>query len=107
MSESTLKYLLEGFNSLSKDYRHVAVKLESRWGTESCHIYLKNLLNKNEEREGFDTDIYSILMIMYMIHLKKYGDFKRPLILSNPNIDLESVGINFVNEFHPSQIGSL
>jgi len=83
--------LLECLDEIYKNYKHVAIKIESYWGTEICHEYLLYLLIKDRDREGFTFGTYMMLMALYVIHSEQFSDFDKPLQLSEMNIKSESI----------------
>lgn len=68
----------------------ISVRIESSWGTERGHQYLKKLLVKDRSnRQGFDVNSYMMLMHLYLLHVEEYGDFNSPLVIrNNSNIKL-------------------
>lgn len=84
------EFIVKSLFTLSKQYKNIATKIESTWGTERCHSYLTTLLN-SDDRRGFDQDIYSLLMLMYSVHRDQYSDYGKPLTLGHMNINLQSL----------------
>lgn len=96
-----LKYanlLLHYLDTLYKKYKHVSIKIESYWGTELCHTYLRYLLIKENDREieriGFDFAEFQIIMSLYIIHVKQFGNFGNPVLLDDINLNVESICYN-------------
>ena len=88
MDELTCKFLVYNLAEIYKLFPHVAVKIESLWGTKRGHDYLKSLLVKSRpERHGFPLDVYEILLNIYVLHSTQAGDFGEPLILQKMNVD--------------------
>jgi hypothetical protein len=67
-------HLLTSLEVLYKHHKHVAVKIESTWGTQACDELLHNYLVKNRNnRQGFCPSVYKELVNLYLLHSKKYG----------------------------------
>lgn len=94
MQQRCAKILLENLDIVYKGHKQVAVKLESYWGSELCHRYLKYLLVKEcvendderQDRTGFKYDVYVTILALYVMHVKLYTDFGTPVTLKHPNI---------------------
>ena len=55
------RHLIDVFYTLYKRHRHVAVKLETHWGTEEAHHLFQRYLAKDRtQRQGFDPDVYAL-----------------------------------------------
>lgn len=73
-------------------YKHIAIKIESNWSTESAHNYMQSVLNKNRSfRRGLPPDIFKTVFMLYLLHVEMYGNWNAPLILIHPNV---SVGVD-------------
>lgn len=83
--------LLEYLDTIYKKYKHVAIKLESYWGTELGHRYLKYLLLRDRDREGFDFETYVMLMALYVMHSNDFTSFNDPLLLDDLNLNADSI----------------
>lgn len=58
----------------------IAVQIESGWGTEEAHRYIKSLLCPNRKgRKGFDFETYCCLIQIYLMHCADVGDFGDPI----------------------------
>lgn len=83
------RYLIDTLNIIYKKHKHVSVKLEAHWGTEYGHFLFQTYLAKDRDhRIGFDLNVYALLVTLYIIHENVYGDFDRPVIIVNPNVNL-------------------
>lgn len=87
--------LVKYLDEIYTQYKHVSVKLESYWGTELCHQYLRYLLvnDRNDDREGFDFKIYVLIVSLYIIHAKEFGNFDDPVQLDDLNFDINTIHI--------------
>ena len=75
--------MLDSLAVLYKHHTHVAVKLESTWGTDRCDDLFHEYLVKNRDgRQGFCPSIYKEILNLYLIHAKKYGSKYRILDVS-------------------------
>lgn len=95
MQQRYAEVLLKNLDVLYKHHKQVAIKIESYWGTELCHRYIKYLLVKEcvndstdprEDRVGFEYDVYVVILTLYVLHVKLYTDFGHPVTLHNPNL---------------------
>lgn len=69
-----LPLMLSSLNVLYKHHKHVAVKIESTWGTERCDTALHEYLIKNRlQRLGFCPSVYKEILNLYILHKSKYG----------------------------------
>lgn len=73
------------------DLKHLAIKIESQWGTPSAHTYMVSLLSKDRPvRRGLPTEIYKSVFLLYSLHLEMYGAWDLPVAqLSQPNVCLK------------------
>ena len=94
MQQRCAELLLANLDIIYKHHKQVGVKIESYWGTELCHDYLCYLLVKGckfddssrQDRAGFTYDVYVVLLTLYVMHIKLYTDFGKPVTLVEPNI---------------------
>ena len=86
-------FVIHAFKLLPYDNHKIAVNLECKWGTLECHRYFKELLTNHnrESRQGFFHETYSMLILLYCVHMEAYGDFGEPLVLSSANLDTSSL----------------
>lgn len=86
MNNTTLTRL-NSLTALYKHHRHVAVKIESTWGTPKCHNLLVNYLIKDRDhRTGFTHEVYKEIITLYLLHKQRYNyedDFRYNLELLN------------------------
>lgn len=73
-----------------KQHKHVAVKIESNWGTPKCDDLLYEYLIKNrDERKGFCPNVYKEIFNLYVLHYKKYGT-KHTLVTEELNVNVNT-----------------
>lgn len=69
-----ISLMLVSLEVLYKRHKHVAVAIESSWGTSRCDDLLYEYLYKNrDERTGFCPSVYKEILNLYVIHSKKYS----------------------------------
>jgi len=87
------EFCIAVLDELKKLYVHwpkISTHIESNWGSARGHEYLKSLLIKDREyRGGFQIDDFLIIMKLYLLHEKNYGNFDSPLIVTNTNLTVE------------------
>lgn len=81
--------MLTSLNVLYKTHKHVAVKIESTWGTERCDKLLYECMVKDREhRLGFCPSIYKEILNLYVLHRSKYGS-KYSVLDKDLNVDVK------------------
>lgn len=66
--------MFASLQALYKQHRHVAVKIESNWGTSRCDdLFYDYLIKNRDERSGFCPSMYKEILNLYIIHNKIYG----------------------------------
>lgn len=82
--------MLTSLEVLYKQHKHVAVKIESTWGTSHCDNLLYEYLIKNrDERQGFCPSVYKEILNLYVIHSGKYGSKHLVLALNGLNVKID------------------
>lgn len=83
-----LSSMLASLDVLYKNHRHVAVKIESSWGTGQCDDRLHSYIVKNrDERIGFYPCVYKEILNLYILHSKKYGS-KYSMLVATSNLNV-------------------
>lgn len=70
----TAALMLTSLDVLYKNHKHVAVKIESTWGSPRCDDLLNSYLVKDRDlRLGFCPSIYKEILNLYILHSHRYG----------------------------------
>lgn len=86
------RYIVDTLYKIYKEHRHVAVKIETAWGTMKCHeLFQRYLAKDREHRNGFSPEVYQLLVSLYTVHESQYGDYNQPLVIIYPNINLTAL----------------
>jgi hypothetical protein len=90
MTPSTITQLrLELESIYSTPYKHIAIKIESNWGTQTAHEYFLSVLNKNRpSRKGLPPEVYKSVFLLYSMHVDQFGNWNSASVLSEPNVCL-------------------
>ena len=64
--------MLDSLTVLYRHHKHVAIKIESTWGTDRCDDLLYSYLVKDRDRQGFCPSVYKEILNLYLLHTKKY-----------------------------------
>ncbi len=106
MNTKYARVLLKLLDMIYIKYPHVSVKLESYWGTESCHKYMKYLLTKDRDRDrkGICFGVYQDIITLCLLHISEFGNFDDPIILDHLNINLEELDKYYDSEIPASEI---
>lgn len=82
--------MLVSLDVLYKQHRHVAIKIESSWGTPRCDECLYTCLVKDRERLGFCPTVYKEILNLYVLHTSKYGSKYSVLTTKELNVNVDA-----------------
>lgn len=80
--------MLDSLAVLYKHHPHVAVKLESHWGTELCdELFYRYLKKDRTHRQGFCPSVYKEILNLYILHASKYSSKYKLLDFEGLNVN--------------------